>query len=203
MYDTGLQFSYRHDRKGKTGGGDVAYVSNNISYTHRVDLQTEETESIWLQVHLKNSKDILLGITYRPPNSLATWYEKIEAELENASREATDLVLMGEFYINLNLASSNVRWNTIIETKSLVQLVKETTRLTEATSSLLDHIYVSRPDYAHGVQVHKLGLSDHYPITLTLNKKKNRNNKGHSMIKYKCRNNFEPLKFRNALSKLR
>ena len=59
----------RHDREGKTGGGVIAYVSINISYTHRVDLQTEETESIWLQVHLKNSKDILLG-------SLATWYEK-------------------------------------------------------------------------------------------------------------------------------
>ena len=75
-----------HDRKGKTGGGVIAYVSINISYTHRVDLQTEETESIWLQVHLKNSKDILLGIIYRPPNSLATWYEKFEAELENATR---------------------------------------------------------------------------------------------------------------------
>ena len=54
----------RHDRKGKTGGGVIAYVSNNISYTDRVDLQTEERESIWLQVHLKNSKDILLGIIY-------------------------------------------------------------------------------------------------------------------------------------------
>ena len=89
---------------------------------------------------------------------------------------------MGDFNINLNLASPNLRWNTIIETNSLVQLVKEPTRVTEATSSLLDHIYVSRSDYAHGVQVHKSGLSDHYPITLTLNKKKNRNNKGYDKI---------------------
>ena len=63
---------------------------------------------------------------------------------------------MGDFNINLNLASPNVRWNTIIETNSLVQLGAVPTVVTEATSSLLDHIYVSRPDYRPCLSLEKI-----------------------------------------------
>ena len=40
----------RHDRKSREGGGVLVYVSNKIDYKRREDIETGETESIWIEI---------------------------------------------------------------------------------------------------------------------------------------------------------
>ena len=53
----------------KRGGGVVVYIADHIKYKRRNDLESSETESIWLEINLKNTKPILISSVYRPPSS--------------------------------------------------------------------------------------------------------------------------------------
>ena len=53
----------RKDRKGKNGGGLIVYLSNNVIYKRRHDLEINEIESLWLEVSIGKSKPVLLNLT--------------------------------------------------------------------------------------------------------------------------------------------
>ena len=67
---------------------------------------------------------------------------------------------MGDFNIDL-LNQSNIpdRWKYIYMSYGLTQIIKQPTRVTETSASLLDHI-----NYVKASQFIKMTLSDHYGI---------------------------------------
>ena len=48
--------TYRKDRKGKVGGGIIMYVNKSIKAKCRMDLESNDTESIWIQICPHKSK---------------------------------------------------------------------------------------------------------------------------------------------------
>ena len=56
----------RRDRDGGSGGGILVYVSNQISYKRRTDLEIGGPETIWLEIMYPNTKSILVCSAYRP-----------------------------------------------------------------------------------------------------------------------------------------
>ena len=54
----------RKDRTGKLGGGLVVYVSNNMHYRRRADLELVDLECIWLDIKFPHNKPLLLSISY-------------------------------------------------------------------------------------------------------------------------------------------
>ena len=79
----GLIFE-RKDRKGKSGGGILVYVSQLLNYKRRPDLEGE-IETIWLEISLPNSKPILYCSTYRPPSAPVSWVDLFTKQIEHAS----------------------------------------------------------------------------------------------------------------------
>ena len=64
----GYQFIHRN-RQGGEGGGVAMYISEDIAWKRREDLETDDIESIWIEIDILKGKNFLVGCIYRPPDS--------------------------------------------------------------------------------------------------------------------------------------
>ena len=162
----GFQIPFRRDRQENAGGGVLVYVKDGVSCKRRDDLEQANLECIWLEIRPSKSKPFLIGNMYRPPNSTIQWNEIFEENIENVLREEKEIYLMGD--INRDLLNKQIKqaWSDYMEPFGLVQMVSEATRVTPSSRTLIDHIYTNCTENVNSVNVPKIGLSDHFPISL-------------------------------------
>ena len=55
----------------------------------------------------------------------------------------------------------------MVETNDLHQLIKEPTRITAHSSTIIDHLYTSKPDLVMDLLVPNIAVSDHFPKQFT------------------------------------
>ena len=72
----------RKDRLANKGGGILVYISNKLPYVRRSDLESNDLETLWIQINFKNSKPFLIGFIYRPPSSKQSWIDDFEKQLK-------------------------------------------------------------------------------------------------------------------------
>jgi len=63
---------FRLDRSNeKTHGGDrvMCYVKENLSFKQNVDIHDDGVEGIFVEINLPNTKSIIVGTVYHPPDS--------------------------------------------------------------------------------------------------------------------------------------
>ena len=151
---------------------------------------------------LKNYKNILLGSIYRPPNSKCDWYGYLEECIEKVYDENKHIMIMGDFNIDLHLKNniSQKLLNTM-ESFGLCQLIKDSTRVTSKSSTLIDHMYVTESESIRDISVPQFSPSDHYPICCTWNVKGNyKAPQGiHKSIRYRSAKNFNKEQFLSEL----
>ena len=71
------------------------------------------------------------------------------------------------------------------------QLIKQDTRVTKTSQTSIDHIYTNQKEKVIKVEVIESGISDHYPVFLSItNKLPKDSKKGHTCIKYRCLKKF-------------
>ena len=174
----------------------ICYVLNKVDCVRRTDFESEYTESLWLQIIQPGTCPLLLcrPIVYRPPDSLVEWYNQFENELHGACTFSSNVIIMGDFNIDL-LNQSNIpdRWKYIYNSYGLTQIIKQPTRVTETNASLLDHIYVTCLDSVKASQVIKMTFSDDYGIGMRWKPGgKCKDNSGHDTITYKKHTSVNP-----------
>ena len=82
-----------------------------------------------------------------------------------------------------------------------MQLVKEATRVTAHSATLIDHVYTSQPDKVTECFVPNLALSDHYPVCFTRQTTKLQSTKrNHGSIKYRSFTRFDNADFLDELN---
>ena len=59
----------RRDRKSGQGRGVGLYIRDGINFARRLDLENDETESLWAEIRLKNIKPFIFGTIHNPPDS--------------------------------------------------------------------------------------------------------------------------------------
>lgn len=74
------------------------------------------------------------------------WMTNLEKSLINASKETMDLVLMGDFNIDLLVKKKCRKLIDITDSFQLQHLIKIPPRISEKTETLIDHIYVTNCD---------------------------------------------------------
>ena len=164
---------YRLDRQAQSkGGGVLVYVRNCVSVSRRYDLESKSIEGIWLEILITKSKNILFGSLYRPPISSqfisADFNAILEDTLSLAATENKEILLVGD--LNANFLPRQCTDRISREVKDLLkgigmsQLIKEPTRITEHSSSLIDVILSTHPHNIPVANVIPLGLSDHYMV---------------------------------------
>ena len=70
------------------------------------------------------------------------WTDLFEKELSIAQTTELEFLLMGDFSIDM-ISCSNSKWLNLIQLFDLSQLVKHSTRVTETSSSIIDHAYTT------------------------------------------------------------
>lgn len=198
----------RKDRVGKKGGGVLLYISDQLSYERRIDLESTGVESIWIQVNTIYTRPYLLCFVYRPPNVLTSWYDLFSLQIENADITNLHYFILGDMNINYSIADnctfkfSCEKWATIVSNYGLAQLIKSPTRVTKTSTRTIDHIYTNASSFVKESFVSEISLSDHYPICFTYktnNCNTNRASSEHQYISYRSFHSFSIDNFRQDL----
>ena len=153
----------RRDRIGKGGGGIVAHVNSHLTHKRVVELEYDKIESLWLQVIADGKRKILICFIYWPPNTFLTheWLSHFEVQISKATQLSKHVILMSDFNVDLNKFNLHKHKLTLLcDEYNFIQVIDESTRVTEKSSTLIDHVYVTAPDFV-------LGTSDHFPVCIT------------------------------------
>lgn len=79
------------------GRGCIIYLKNSL-IASEVSFDTSFEESVWCKVKLKNRDNLILGCTYRSPNSSAENVSKLNTLLRDISdMNPSHLLIMGDF----------------------------------------------------------------------------------------------------------
>jgi len=112
------------------------------------------------------------------------------------------LIIAGDFNVDLlqNNYLSNT-WSHIFESNGFHQLVTEPTRVTNSSSTLIDHVLSRECIKIQKTQVSvlKYCISDHYPVMISLSLNKHRRKKQHDEIKYRDFKHFNEIEYLNDL----
>ena len=91
---------YRKDRN-RNGGGVCIYIKTTIPHKHVLEFNSQEHESIWLEVYLGKFKH-LVGTFYRPPGQNAAQVDLFLGAFQTCidlahRRHYTSINLLGDF----------------------------------------------------------------------------------------------------------
>ena len=142
----------RLDRN-KFGGGVAIYVRKGIDYKVRNDLMIYYLESISVEVKIGMHKPFIVTSLYSP-NHTVEYFNKLKSLIENIDLEKRESILIGDTNCDfLKPTNYTVHLKRLIKTYSLTQLIKEPTRTTHTTQTIIDDIITNRPErvYESGV----------------------------------------------------
>ena len=180
---------FRKDRQCKDGGGLLVYVKDSIAVKNRSDLSINTLETLWLEVEFPKSKPFFICTIYRPPNSPQSWIDLFEEEFNAALSENKEIILMGDFNIDL-IKIENKKWINFINNFNLQQQICTATRICDKSETLIDHIYTTNPENIVHCHVPSYALSDHYPVCLNRKINIKIKKESHIEIKYRCFKKF-------------
>ena len=192
---------FRKDRQ-TNGGGLVIYVRDELHCLQRTDLENISVESIWLEIKQPNSKSFLISYVYRPPSSKVQWVKDFTLMLDNSLSDEKECIVLGDFNFDLlKIDSPSKSWLDLMESVNFKQLVKDPTRVTLNSATLIDHAFSNTPQNMSSVTVPIYAISDHYPVCITRKVPPNYI-KGpvHKIITYRSLKRFDDRQFIDELS---
>ena len=192
----------RRDPSGPRQTGVAVYVHQSIqSYvTRRHDLETSNVECVWVEVKSPKSPSVIIGFMYRNPAVDFEWYDHFTHNMDRVTKKHSDVLLMGDF--NIDMLKPHPSWDTVCNLFNLKQLVSSPTRITATSSTLIDHVYTTRPQAVSDVRVCDLSVSDHFPVTCSwLTKLPKLKKNCHTSIRYRSFKNFNQSAFLSDLDK--
>ena len=149
---------------------------------------------IWVEVSLTNSKAFLICSVYRPPNACAEWIDLFEEELSLAQTTGLEYLVMGDINIDYKHCSSS-KWANLTQLFDLSQLITEPTRVTDTSSTIIDHVYTTEPGNITECFVPKYAISDHYPVCFTRKINNKIPKRKHKTSSYRCFKKFDDTHF--------
>ena len=146
-------------------GGVLCWVRNNIAAKRRQDLETHQTEALWLEIRVGNNK-FLLCTVYRPP-SQADFYDHFQVCMDRVQQSDIPFhVIIGDLNSdpNTNLGRKLSNFATI---NNLSLHINVPTRITSSSSTILDQCMSNCPMFIRGAGVlPPLANNDHCTIHL-------------------------------------
>ena len=155
----------RRDRN-KWGGGVALFIHESISnYCIRPDLMDNNLESLSIQIKLGNFKPFIITSVYLPDVSVAVFRE-VESLVRLLDKENKESIIIGHTNCDLLTPSyiHTKHLKTLMNNFGLTQLIKEPTRITVSTQTLIDHLIINRPEFILHSGVIRCGISDHDSI---------------------------------------
>ena len=129
-------------------GGLLLYIKKAINYKLRPDLmiyKKRELESAFIEIIQKDSKNIAVGCIYRHPCLQQKEFndEYLKPLLEKLTLENKEVILLGDFNIDLLKCDSNKKFSDFLDilySTNLIPNINSPTRLTSQSQTLIDNI---------------------------------------------------------------
>ena len=169
-----FQTPFRRDRN-ENGGGILVYISQQLSGARKKELENPELELMWVEIQFFTHRPLLLGCCYRPPNSTAAFFSKLEQVLEKVAEK--DILLVGDFnakhkdwFIRDNTNCNGQTLKDLMDRFDMTQLCSEATHLDNngEPGSLLDLAFTNVPHLFNyqALVSQPISTSDHLPILI-------------------------------------
>ena len=169
-YTTFRQDRSQHETGKKRGGGLVTYIKSELADStielKKLSTCTTFIEAQWLKIVNKHSSNVVLCTMYRPPEGEL---EKAIVYMNNCLRALNtaknDIYILGDWNVNYkNMLSPNYKKMFFFEnSNNLKQVIKDTTRNTDKTKSLIDLIFTNAPHISESGTIESF-ISDHQPV---------------------------------------
>lgn len=175
----------RRDRVSDTGWGGVLIYHKTPLNGIEFDINVNDLEMLWIECTVKSQK-ILVSCLYQPPRNKKTFLAKFDQIMDVVNQKRTNFAILGDFNIDLISDNNSVyQFNILLKKHRLCNIVKEPTRITENSTTLIDHIIIpkhcdSKIKNTHAID---LGLSDHHIIYCTIDILKKRSKPIYQTIK--------------------
>ena len=160
-----------------TGGGVALFVTDNMGYTIRNDLNLNKDfiECLFVELDkdaVNKPNNIIVGVLYRPPNTdIELFNDHISQVLASIKGENKILYLLGDYNIdllNIDRQSASQDSFDIMCAHSLYPSISKPTRVTPHSATIIDNIFtnttINNPDILSGILC--TDISDHYPVFL-------------------------------------
>ena len=183
------------------GGGIAIYVNRDLIAKRRHDLETIELEVLWMELcPFKSKRSLIIGGIYRPPNSDKNYDVQLGMNIENASMQGKETLILGDFIIDyLDTCSKHHRLVKCLLSLSFQQHIIDATR--PISGKVLDHIWSNRPEFLSHCSTADIFISDHLPVCCLRRFKKfcGKFMQTHTVMTYRDMKNFDEEKFRSSL----
>ena len=133
----------RYDRS-RQGGGVALYVRNTVRFKPREDLPNKSLELICIEVEPPNSNPFIAIAWYRPPSEPNSCFDSLHENLSFLDGEGKEIIILGD--TNCDFCHRDTTPSHIVQLRELYdlfdmkQIIKEPTRVTLDSSTLIDHI---------------------------------------------------------------
>ena len=164
------EHAYRTER---SGGGVSLFISDNIQYQRRTDLEQfcSFLESIFVEIHgnsLNSSKNSIIGIIYRPPGTDMESFLNFLNDTLGRVGSNKNIYIMGDFNINILNSESHNYTSQFVDamySKSLFPLINKPTRSSSGSSTLIDNIFSNNifEQRLHS-GIFYTDITDHFPV---------------------------------------
>ncbi len=147
----------------------IIYVRDGLPYKIRDDLNDEdEIEYLWIEVTRSKCKPVLICCVYRAPDTdLTKFISSFNDTSSKISFMNSDVVVLGDFNVDCQPGTAG-KGNTLKRkvhsfmcSLDLIQLIKEPTRITDTSKTLIDLIFVFNKHRFIKSGVVLLSISDH------------------------------------------
>ena len=178
----GYAFLYTEKSASKKGGLGM-YIHKSLKFDEvKIDNKKAIWEGQFITVYVSKGKKIIIGNVYRPPresSSLLKLFIENFTQIIQKIRRGRELMVAGDFNIDLLKISSNNLYFTFFEslcTLALLPRITHPTRITNKSQTLIDNIFCCL-DYninetEGGILTH--AFSDHQPCCIFLKTKQSR-----------------------------
>ena len=189
-------------------GGVGLFVKENILCKDRDDLTVfipHVIETIFIEIEVTNSKNIIVGIIYRPNTypkaDINIFMETILNLIEVMNHENKTILLMGDFNIDLLNFESHPQTNFFIDNMislGLIPLITKPTRISKESATLIDHIYTNKINSSATSGIILTDIADHFGVFTLLSN--NIPKKSSPSIEYRSFKNENTTYFNQLLS---
>ena len=125
-------------------GGVLAWVSNELAYKRRRDIEVPDIESMWLEIRASNSTFLLCVIYRAESNTDNSFWDKLQDNLDQACAYNSRIMIIGDLNAD-PLSTHGIKLNCLVESNNLTALIKEPTRVNSNSAKILDQIITNFP----------------------------------------------------------
>ena len=158
----GYSWIYKH--RNRSGGGVGFYIKDSINYRIRSDLNDPDIEILTIEIVKKNVKPFLITTWYHPPSDPIDSLYKFENCLQLIDQTDKESTILGDTnydFLPTEISSQALELKFITRLYQYEQLIKEPTRVTENSQTLIDNFFTTNPNDITLCGVSSVCISEH------------------------------------------